>query len=370
MGRFAPNASKLAFTACAVMLLFACGRSDDGPQQLEPATFTGIGTLPGYRDSGVSALSANGGVAVGEAYNAAGGGKAALRWQAASGVSAIGFLPGGTTSTATAVSASGDRILVSGNVNIDGIQGSAMSVWSLAEGFLAVDPLASSTLCSASGLSGDGTVVVGVCLVYGNTAFRWTRGVGTAALRQFGTGSNMQSAAVAISRDGGTVVGVGHPVLTGAVAWAADGSAKVLGKLPDDSRGFAAAVSDDGQVIVGTSFDAGNVPHAFRWTESAGMTSLGEGNGVTSSHARTVSGNGAMVGGCGSTAAGDVAVLWDAGHGMRTLTDMLSSDHGTVVAGWTLSCISAMSTDGRVLAGYGINPQGRMEGWIVRLPAP
>jgi probable HAF family extracellular repeat protein len=370
MGRFAPNASKLAFTACAVMLLFACGRSDDGPQQLEPATFTGIGTLPGYRDSGVSALSANGGVAVGEAYNAAGGGKAALRWQAASGVSAIGFLPGGTTSTATAVSASGDRILVSGNVNIDGIQGSAMSVWSLAEGFLAVDPLASSTLCSASGLSGDGTVVVGVCLVYGNTAFRWTRGVGTAALRQFGTGSNMQSAAVAISRDGGTVVGVGHPVLTGAVAWAADGSAKVLGKLLDDSRGFAAAVSDDGQVIVGTSFDAGNVPHAFRWTESAGMTSLGEGNGVTSSHARTVSGNGALVGGCGSTAAGDVAVLWDAGHGMRILTDMLSSDHGTVVAGWTLSCISAMSTDGRVLAGYGINPQGRMEGWIVRLPAP
>ena len=369
MERFASNSSKLVFSAWVFVLLLACGGRDNRSESLESATFTGIGTLPGYADSKVSALSANGGVAVGTAYDAAGSPQA-LRWQAVTGVSAIGFRPGGTTSTASAVSASGDRTLVSGNGNIGGVHGSAITVWSLAEGFQIVDPLPSSTLCSAGGLSGDGTVVVGVCLAYGNIAFRWTSGAGTAVLRQFGPGSNMQSAALAISRDGSTVVGVGHPVLTGAVAWVADGTDKVLGKLPDHSQSLAEAVSDDGQVIVGTSFDASNVPHAFRWTASSGMNSLGEGNGVTGSSARSVSGNGTLVGGCGTTVAGDVAVLWDTKHGMRTLTDALLSDHGTVVANWTLKCISAMSTDGRVLAGYGINPKGRMEGWILQLPAP
>ncbi len=369
MGRFVPDATQLACTACAVMLLSACGGGGNRPEDLKPATFVGIGTLPGYTDSGVTAVSANGGAAVGTASNAAGD-RQALRWQAASGVSAIGFLPGGTSSTAAAVSANGDRVLVSGNVNIGGVRGSAMSVWSLAEGFRIVDPLWSSTLCSASGLSGDGSVVVGVCLLFGNTAFRWTSASGTVALRQFGGGSNMQSAALGISRNGGTVVGVGHPMLTGAVAWAADGSATVLGKLPNHAESRAEAVSDDGQVVVGTSVDDGNVPHAFRWTASTGITSLGEGNGVTGSRARAVSGNGTLVAGCGATAAGDVAVLWDAGHGMRTLADALLSDHGTVVANWTLKCINAMSADGRVLAGDGINPQGRMEGWIVQLPAP
>jgi probable HAF family extracellular repeat protein len=369
MGRFAPDATKLSCTVCAVVLLSACGGSGNRPEDLRPATFAGIGTLPGYTDSGVSAVSANGGVAVGEVSNAAGG-RQAVRWQAASGLTAIGFLPGGTFSTAPAVSSSGDRILVTGNVDTGGLRYSGMSVWSLATGFQLVDPLGTSTLCSASGLSGDGTVVAGVCVLYGNTAFRWTSGTGTVALRQFGTGSNMQSSAGAVSRDGSTIVGTGHPVLTGAVAWAADGSATVLGKLPNDSQGYAQAVSDDGRVIVGTSVSADNVSHAFRWTSTAGMTSLGESNGVVGSRARAVSGDGTLVAGCGTTAAGDVAVLWDAGHGMRTLTDALLSDHGTVVANWTLNCISAMSTDGRVLAGYGVNPQGRMEGWIVQLPAP
>lgn len=100
------------------------------------------------------------------------------------------------------------------------------------------------------------------------------------------------------------------------------------------------------------------------------MASLGEGNGkgIVSSRARAVSWGGTLVAGCGTTADGEVAFLWDGAHGMRTLSDVLLTEHGTAVANWLLKCITAMSADGRVLGGYGINPQGRTECWIVQLP--
>ena len=47
---------------------------------------------------------------------------------------------------------------------------------------------------------------------------------------------------------------------------------------------------------------------------------------------------------------------------------MLADDHRTVVPGWSLSTATAISDDGRTIAGQGIGPAGVIEGWIVRLP--
>ncbi|MCK7496939.1 MAG: hypothetical protein MZW92_43155 [Comamonadaceae bacterium] len=134
-------------------------------------------------------------------------------------------------------------------------------------------------LCSAGGVSGDGATVVGTCLRVNNTAYRWTAATGAMALTRFGGGSNQQSSAAAISLDAALVVGAGHPVLTGAVTWAADGSSTVLGLLPGDAEATATAVSRDGSTVVGASKSATGgsasvslVPARRAWSPSAAMS--------------------------------------------------------------------------------------------------
>jgi len=47
---------------------------------------------------------------------------------------------------------------------------------------------------------------------------------------------------------------------------------------------------------------------------------------------------------------------------------VLDLDYATQVPGWTLNRATAISGDGRTIAGIGTNPQGQTEAWIVILP--
>jgi hypothetical protein len=44
--------------------------------------------------------------------------------------------------------------------------------------------------------------------------------------------------------------------------------------------------------------------------------------------------------------------------------------HGLDLTGWTLEFARAISDDGTVIAGYGLNPQGGTEAWIAIIPEP
>jgi len=48
---------------------------------------------------------------------------------------------------------------------------------------------------------------------------------------------------------------------------------------------------------------------------------------------------------------------------------VLTSDYGlgASVTGWQLQGATAMSPDGRSIVGYGVNPSGAAEAWLVRL---
>jgi uncharacterized membrane protein len=104
------------------------------------------------------------------------------------------------------------------------------------------------------------------------------------------------------------------------------------------------------------------------------MVGLGILPGLDFSRADDVSADGSVVVGWGysATSIGIEALLWDAAHGMRSLRDVLANDFGlgASLAGWKLEYARGISADGRVVVGYGFNPNGDREAWIARLEPP
>jgi probable HAF family extracellular repeat protein len=72
-----------------------------------------------------------------------------------------------------------------------------------------------------------------------------------------------------------------------------------------------------------------------------------------------------------SPSSGDYAAfIWDAANGMRNLRSVLEADYASCVEGWTLEMASAVSADGRTIAGVGDHPDGTRESWLVRIGPP
>jgi len=359
-----------ALLAVAAALLVGCG-SDAPPPPT--ATFAGLGALPGYPYRTIpTGLSADGRVVIGTSTGPAGQ-EQAFRWRADTGMVGLGFLPRGTRSRAAAVSADGDRVLVDGDaVDAEGPRGSVAARWQADGGWQRIAPLNDSTLCTAGGLSGDATIAAGSCLIAGgNAAFRATVGGATAGLPGLGAGSSSFSIVSAVSQDGSVVAGSsGRTVnqLSG-ILWRADGSRSVPYPPAALERSSVSGVSRDGAVAVGGIAD-GDAPYrAYRWTEPDGPVPLAASAlDLVESNAAAVSGSGGTIVGTLRTAAGTSAMIWDASRGMRRLETMLADDHRTVIPGWSLSAATAISDDGRTIAGQGIGPAGVIEGWIVRLP--
>jgi probable HAF family extracellular repeat protein len=142
-----------------------------------------------------------------------------------------------------------------------------------------------------------------------------------------------------------------------------------LGDLPGgDVFSFAAAISDDGNVIVGRGRVAAG-DEAFMWTSGGGMVGLGDlPGGDLDSVANAASADGSVIVGQGTSAIGDEAVLFRNG-GAYNLRDHLVS-LGLDMTGWTLTTATGVSDDGRTIVGTGTNPLGQTEAWIATVPEP
>ncbi len=352
----------------SVLSLAGCGGGgSSNSTSPSGAVFASLGFPSAWAASRPSAISADGSVVVGTATTADGNDQA-FRWSAQERMSELGFLPGGARSMASGVSADGSVVVGSGDSTSAPSTPLSGFRWVAGKGLNRIEPIPGSYLCTATGVSADGATVSGTCLTINNEAFRWTPATGSIGLGRFGGGSDATSSAAAISFDGAVIVGAGHPVLIGAMAWPASGEAIVIGKLPSDDSASASAVSRDGTVIVGTSRNEAQVPTAFRWDRQAGMSALGStASGIQGSVAAGVSGDGTMIVGWLITATRESAFVWDAEHGLRQLETVLASDNRADIAGWQLTRATAISDDGRTITGYGTNPQGQTEGWIVKL---
>jgi probable HAF family extracellular repeat protein len=195
-----------------------------------------LGDLPGgaFR-SGAQDVSEDGSVIVG--VSVAASGEEAFRWTAADGMQGLG----GSYSQAYDVSADGSAV-------IGFFNGNRAFRWTSANGMQDLGTGANSEESWLSGLSADGSVVVGVNSL---NPFRWTSAGG---LQDFG---NVTFSPSAVSSDGSIIVGGSN---RGAVIWDAANGVRRLQTLLAVEYGLdladwellsAAAVSADGRTIMG-----------------------------------------------------------------------------------------------------------------------
>lgn len=375
---------------CAINAGFAVTAQSQVPD------FSGVGDLAGGAVmSRAVDLSADGLVVVGTSESAAG--PEAFVWTAAGGLQGLGFLSGATNeSEATGIS--NDGLVVVGS-SLDSGGGERAVRW--LNGGLALLNGQGCSNCdpatSAQGVSGDGLVVVGSSVSRSSStapvaldAVRWPGGgVGLADLGNL-PGPLEVGTAIGVSDSGGVIAG-NHLTANGRDAFYWQGAGLVT--LPTLIGGSvisanALAVADDGSVIVGHT-NAGTVtlpggsvgatdPQAVRWSGPGftTLTSLGTIAGSTpiESQALGVSANGTQIVGRIRTAeTGDRAFIWDSVSGMRDLNEVLVSEYGLPLSGWTLTEARGITESGpgeTTIVGTGTNPSGDAEGWVAVLVVP
>ncbi|MFY9233023.1 MAG: hypothetical protein WAO58_01025 [Fimbriimonadaceae bacterium] len=179
-------------------------------------------------------------------------------------------------------------------------------------------------------------VLAALCLVA-----QWCRSAELIVLPRVGVDPRAGAVSpVAVSDDGNVVVGSCEPARgeRQAFIWRR-GIGMEIFSVPGGSS--ATAISADGKVIVGEAmFSHNEPPHAFRWEDSTGIEDLGTLGG--DGHARAISADGSIISGDGTNIQGHRRVFrWTRQLGMEDLGGMGQSSNMT-----------SMSADGRVIAGY------------------
>ncbi len=342
----------------------ACSGSLPCPSNAEPM-FTGLGFLPGSDERSQSwawSVSADGSTVVGWNQLTETSGYEAFRWTWSEGMRGLGKLPSEDPwSAAYGTSANGEVVVGMSR----GASGYFQAYrWTAVDGMVVIGNF-SGDACSADGSVVVGTYFDGELGESGGEVYRWTASEGQVGLGAVDGGR--YSEGFDVSADGSVVVGgANSPSGHEGFRWTADEGMVGLGALDHVHLSQAFGVSADGSVVVGQVSNEELIREAFRWTAEDGMVGLGALPGGDRSTARAVSADGSIVVG-GSRGGG--AFIWDAAHGMRPLTQVLT-DLGLDMSDWYLFRATGVSADGRTIVGYGAGSDGRLQGWIAYLPEP
>jgi probable HAF family extracellular repeat protein len=328
--------------------------------------FMALPTLPGTTEMRAYGVSSDGDTIVGLFH--AGSTARGFRWHVDDlQPTLLDDLAGGAVNNeAVAVSDIGS-IAVGRGESVLGIEaarwpaaGPVQGLGDLADGFLS---------SQASGISANGSIIVGTGhSAMGREAFRWSAATGMIGLGHLPFG--IASEASDVSADGNVVVGTSETfdaILGEAFRWTNTDGMVALGDLEGgDIMSQAMAVSADGSTVVGVA-SSSNGMEAFQWTAGGGMQGLGDlAGGEFQSIAYDVSADGRRVVGAGTTdSASTVALLWTIDSGMQSLADILANDFGLAdeLAGWDLLAAHAISGNGQVIVGTGIDPTGQVRAW-------
>jgi probable HAF family extracellular repeat protein len=345
------------------------------PVEASAAHFFRLGALNGgnYYSEALN-ISPDGQVVVGSAVLGEEGWEA-FRWTKATGVQGLGDIPGGILYSKAQSTSNGGAVIVGlgssqgDNAFLDGFR------WTQETGPLPIgyfDTSATPPYNYALGVSADGKVIVGVSgAPEGNQAYRWTEQDGMVRIGDL-PGGRDESYAWDVSADGRVIVGTSSTDRSvEAFRWTAETGMQSLGELPNAlGESHAWAASADGSTIVGQSGR-----DAWRWTEGTGLVSIGTlpgfGDWPVSAALGVTADGGTIVGDIRSNNyQAEAAFVWSTTRGMRNLQAALEADYNLRLPGWTLTHATAISDDGMVIVGSGINPLGNTEAWVVNLAAP
>jgi probable HAF family extracellular repeat protein len=203
----------------------------------------------------------------------------------------------------------------------------------------ALDPLVTGTPTTATGISGDGSILVGTSGIFGAySALSWSS---SGTVTNLGIGAS--SLAAGISSDGSTIIVDAYTTYWCTFAYR-NGAATILPQTSQSSFAQAMGVNADGSVIVGTDNTVGTLQHAVMWsgTNWATETDLGVLAAGDTSLAKGVSGDGTIVVGANSTAGTfvDTAFYWKSG----VMT-------GLGFTGFAQTYANAISADGSMIVG-------------------
>jgi hypothetical protein len=297
--------------------------------------------------------------------------------------------PNGSDLNPIAISANGET--VAGSLGGGPLLDQHAFVWSEATGVEDIVGLPAGNVSYATGVSGDGTIVVGTTgATFGDPyqqAWRWTRNGGLGPLDDIGEDILIFGSAEDISGDGSTVVGTGSigdfdpdtDDLMSGVIWAGGGTTPTdLGNLPSPiSTGglLPTAASFDGSVVVGFgpgfSQSGGFANRSFRWTAADGLVDVGSvpGRPEGSVHVTDCSSDGNTLVGYSITGGVDTweAVVWTQDTGFRTLRSILAAEGVTIPA--TISLRETYCNgDGSIIAGWAYDrTNNKYRGYIVTL---
>ena len=235
----------------------------------------GITLLPTQNEAEIHAISADGSAVAGYMQGSQ------FYWSEDVGFITLGSLGGAYPSYARDISGDGSTVI--GTAYDSANKGRAF-VWTKGQsGLTNIDTLFDSS--SATLVNADGSVVAGngYMAQWQSRGFRWTEAGGMVDIGDLGGGA---TDLYGMSRDGNVLVGSSHDGTTyKAFRYeAAAGQMTNLGTL-GGNKSQALATNADGSVVVGTADNADNDRQAFRWTEESGMLTIEQwlsDNGVTS----------------------------------------------------------------------------------------
>jgi uncharacterized membrane protein len=332
------------------------------PRALASGTIVGVGTTPDVFFSEAAGVSAGGTTIIGSGF-VSGGAPHAWRWTAAGGLQLLGEFPNTVSPQSYPAAISVDGSVIVGRATFGPNLETRPFRWTAATGLQNLGAFPGATMNWASGVSGDGALVVGTS---GSSGFRWTQPTGLQPL-------SVGLVIAGLSRDGLTVVGESSSGR--AAKWSAATGLIDLGQppLPGVLSGNAVAASADGSVVVGTvAYPSGpgvTNSSAFRWTSAGGYQVI---PGLSS--AVSVSPDGRIVVGQIVQNVGSppiqfrYAAIWTPWLGTRDLNTYLPT-LGVNLTGWNLLNAVGISDDGRIICGTGVGPTGYSQAWVVTLAA-
>ena len=330
-------------------------------------SFSIIPRLPGrFGDLEVTGVSADGRVVSGFSLY-----PGAFTWTAETGrVDIAGS--GGVPNNARAYAISGDGTTVTGSFPL----GNGFSAFRYRGPgtYEALDlSFGGRTDCKATGVSGDGSVIVGSAADanFNSYAIRWTPQTGARVLLG---GGGYHEEATHVSRDGSTTLGFAIANGSGGsetytVVWR-NGTMGARLVLPDGyDEGGATALNFDGSILVGGGLRAGTT-HLLMWRNGTPID-LGASPGFET------------VGGQGVDDAGDVALfqlinggtasvpyVWTPARGIERLAEYLQANGVQIPSGSLLTYATGLSADGRTIAGaMYLQGQGPY-GFVATIPTP